>query len=405
MSTLIKTACYDKRVGRSHFFPNPSKIPGYTPVTRSQVRSPIIETSQTLISCETAMSQDKEEISYSEKTERLRVIGQFIKTVTPMIWTIVILVVIIPLLGNFLISQSLTNTGTTAVVVSTPHDFSKVNQDIKNAIQKSHITAETFASKELDKWESEVIARVDNSFLDWYFDYFTQKKMEFAVPFSFVKSALLNRFDMTEASRAVSEKLTEDFQREFANRVLVPKNAQLRFQLITQDTANLYISEVSKNVKVVQNSYNIPQVQWDKYLNDIATTISDKGNVSNLSLKVLVGGSGYLIAKPLILGVAAKVGSKVTAKVASKAAAKVATKTGGTVASQLGVSLIDPIVGIGIIIWDLWDYNHTVKVERPILREHIVEYLKDVKKSLLTNPESGIMAAIYQLESGLLKSL
>ncbi|EGK85296.1 hypothetical protein D0A34_02440 [Microcoleus vaginatus PCC 9802] len=351
------------------------------------------------------MSQDKEEISYSEKTERLRVIGQFIKTVTPMIWTIVILVVIIPLLGNFLISQSLTNTRTTAVVVSPPHDFSKVNQDIKNAIQQSHTTAETFASKELDKWETEVIARVDNSFLDWYFDYFNQKKMEFTVPFNFVKSAVLNRFDMTAASRAVSEKLTEDFQREFANRVLVPKNAQLRFQLITQDTANLYISEVSKNVKVVQNNYSIPQVQWDKYLNDIATTISDKGNVSNLSLKVLVGGSGYLVAKPLILGVAAKVGSKVTAKVASKAAAKVATKTGGTVASQLGVSLIDPIVGIGIIIWDLWDYNHTVTVERPILREHIVEYLKDVKKSLLTNPESGIMAAIYQLESGLLKSL
>ena len=351
------------------------------------------------------MNQDKKKITYSQKTERLKVIAQFIKTVTPMIWTVVILVVIIPLLGHFLISQSLTNTATTAVVVSPPHDFSKVNQDIKNAIQTAHTTAETFASKELDKWETEVIARVDNSFLDWYFDYFNQKKMEFTVPFNFVKSAVLNRFDMTAASRAVSEKLTEDFQREFANRVLLPKNAQMRFQLITQDTANLYIAEVSKNVKVVQNNYNIPQVQWEKYLNDIATTISDKGNVSNLSLKLLVGGSGYLLAKPLILGVAAKVGSKVTAKAASKAAAKVATKTGGTVASQLGVSLIDPIVGIGIIIWDLWDYNHTVTVERPILREHIVEYLKDVKKSLLTNPESGIMAAIYQLESGILKSL
>jgi hypothetical protein len=351
------------------------------------------------------MSRDSEKISYSEKTERLKVITQFIKTVTPMIWTIVIIVVIIPLLGNFLISKSLTNTATTTVVVSPPHDFSKINQDLKSAIQKANTTAETFASKELDKWETEVIARVDNSFLDWYFDYFNQKKMEFTVPFNFVKSAVLNRFDMTAASRAVSEKLTEDFQREFANRVLVPKNAQLKFQLITQDTANLYIAEVSKNVKVVQNNYNIPQVQWDKYLNDIATTISDKGNVSNLSLKVLVGGSGYLIAKPLILGVATKVGSKVTAKVASKAAAKIATKTGGTVASQLGVGLIDPIVGVGIIMWDLWDYNHTVTIERPILREHLVSYLKDVKKSLLTNPETGIMAAIYQLESGILKSL
>jgi hypothetical protein len=351
------------------------------------------------------MNQEKEKVTYSQKTERLKVIAQFIKTVTPMIWTIVILVVIIPLLGNFIISKSLTNTATTTVVVSPPHDFSKVNQDVKNAIQTARTTAETYASQELDKWETEVIARVDNNFLDWYFDYFNQKKMEFSVPFNFVKSAVLNRFDMNAASQAVSEKLTEDFQREFANRVLVPRNAQMRFQLITQDTANLYIAEVSKNVKVVQNNYNIPQAQWDKYLNDIATTISDKGNVSNLSLKVLVGGSGYLVAKPLILGMATKIGSKVTAKVASKAAAKMATKTGGTVASQLGVGLIDPIVGVGIIIWDLWDYDRTVKVERPILREHLVAYLKDVKKSLLTNPETGIMAAIYQLESGILKSL
>ncbi len=351
------------------------------------------------------MNQDKEKITYSQKTERLKVIAQFIKTVTPMIWTIVILVVIIPLLGNFIISKSLTNTATTAVVVSPPHDFTKVNQDIKKAIQTANTTAETFASKELDKWETEVIARVDNSFLDWYFDYFNQKKMEFTVPFNFVKSAVLNRFDMNAASQAVSEKLTEDFQREFANRVLLPKNAQMRFQLVTQDTANLYIAEISKNVKVVQSNYNIPQVQWDKYLNDIATTISDKGNISNLSLKALVGGGGYLLAKPLILGMAAKIGSKVTAKVATKAAAKLATKTGGTVASQLGVGLIDPIVGVGIIMWDLWDYDRTVKVERPILREHLVSYLNDFKKSLLKNPETGIMAAIYQLESGILKSL
>ena len=121
-----------------------------------------------------------------------------------------------------------------------------------------------------------------------------------------------------KSSQAVSEKLTEDFQREFANRVLPPKNAQMRFQLITQDTANLYIAEVSKNVKVVQNNYNIPQVQWDKYLNDIATTISDKGNVSNLSLKVLVGGSGYLVAKPLILGMAKKSAAKLRQKLPPK---------------------------------------------------------------------------------------
>jgi hypothetical protein len=82
-----------------------------------------------------------------------------------------------------------------------------------------------------------------------------------------------------------------------------------------------------------------------------------------------------------------------------------AAKTGGMVAGKIGAELLDPIVGIGILIWDLWDYNHTVSINRPILRASILEYLHQVKHSLLNNPTNGIMASINQLESGILKSV
>jgi hypothetical protein len=55
--------------------------------------------------------------------------------------------------------------------------------------------------------------------------------------------------------------------------------------------------------------------------------------------------------------------------------------------------------------WDIWDYNHTVKVERPILHQNLLAYLDQVKSSLLKNPESGIMAAINQLEVNILKGI
>ncbi|MGK7877910.1 MAG: hypothetical protein AB4426_32770 [Xenococcaceae cyanobacterium] len=341
--------------------------------------------------------------------------SQFIKSVTPLIWCVVILIVIIPLLGRLLIAHSVTPTTTqvtppspdSTIVIEPRPDLSKVNQAVEAAINKAHASAETFASKELDAWEEELIPRVDN-FLDWYFSYFNQKKIEFTTPLKWVSSAIAYKFNPSSPSpnQAVSEKFTEDFQGEFAKRVLIPKNAQMRLEVLTTDTINLYLSELGNNFNEVQSSYQIPQGQWDRYLNDISITINDtEGNISNLSLKVLAGGGSYLIAKPLIVKLASKVGSKVSANFAGKAAGKVAAKTGGAVTSELGVSLIDPVVGIGILIWDVWDYSHTVEVERPILRNNILDYLKNVKRSLLTNPENGVMAAIYQLESGILKSL
>ncbi len=82
-----------------------------------------------------------------------------------------------------------------------------------------------------------------------------------------------------------------------------------------------------------------------------------------------------------------------------------AAKTGGMVAGNLGAQLIDPIVAVGIIIWAFWDYKHTVKVDRPVLREAILDYLQEVKASLLQNSENGIMASMNQLEGGILQSV
>jgi len=100
-----------------------------------------------------------------------------------------------------------------------------------------------------------------------------------------------------------------------------------------------------------------------------------------------------------------KLGSKVAVSFAGKAGAKMAAKTGGVVAGKIGAELLDPIIGIGIIIWDIWDYNHTVAVEKPILRDAIYDYLKAVKYSLLENPENGIMVSINQVESGIMQSI
>lgn len=358
---------------------------------------------------------NEKKVTYAERTERIQAWSQLIKSVTPFVWVAVILIVIIPLLGRGFIANSVSgNSGRSesesnqvVVVDRTLPNLNELDRAIATAVKDTHTKAEGFASQQLDEWVDELITRVDSSFLDWYFDYFNQKKMEFSTPFVWLSSAAAHRLDSKNPppGQVVAEKFTQVFQTEFAKRVLRPKVAQLELEAIARNTINLYISDLGNNISSVQSSYKIPQGQWERYLEDIAITINDtEGNISNLSLKVLVGGSSYLLAKAMI-PIVTKIGSKVAASLAGKATAKLAAKTGSVVAGQLGAQLLDPIVGIGIIIWDVWDYKHTVKVERPVLREAILDYLKEVKASLLNNPDNGIMASINQLESGIFNSV
>lgn len=349
--------------------------------------------------------------SYNEKTERLKAWVQMIKSITPYIWLVVIFIVVIPLIGQFFISRSISqgvkypNLPKTEIVSITPLKQSNLDQALLEALQNAEITAKSSASEELGIWINELTNRVDTSFLPWYFDYFNQKKIEFTAPITWITSVVTHQIDNNNPSpsQAVAEKLTKDFQTEFAKRVLRPKVEQLKLERITKETTQIYIDELKNNLTQVQIKYAIPQIEWERYLDDISVTIADtEGNLSNLSMKLLVGGSTYFLAKAIV-PVAVKIGSKVMTKIAVKGSAKLAAKTGGAVAGELGIlPFLDPIVGVGIIIWDVWDYNHTVQVEKPILREAILDYLQEIKVSLL---DDNIMAAIHQIEDSMIKSI
>ena len=340
---------------------------------------------------------------------------RFFRAIAPMIWAIVLLLVIVPLAGRWVIGKSILPTALPdhqTISLVQPASLSTLDEDVVTAIQTARLKTRDFAKAELDDWITELHPRVDG-FLDWYFDYFTQKRLEISAPVVWAKSAAGNALGFgkqTQPGEVVNAKLTKVFQKEFTKRVLVPQTAQLRLEVITTEAAERFVADLSQELKHVQGKYRIPQGQWDRYLESIATTVSDtEGNISNLSLKTLVSGTGYVAAKPFLMVSIGKLGSKVSAKAGAKitasATAKVAAKTGTSVAAELGTSLIDPIVGVGILIWDLWDYNHQVAMDRPLLRRNLDSYLVSMEKSLLDNPETGIMAAVHQLEASVVKGI
>lgn len=354
-------------------------------------------------------------VTYSEKTNRILAWVQVIRSISPVIWAIVIFVVIIPLIGKIFLTQAFspqTNTPKSnidqTVIIQPSIDWSKVDQAIASALTTAHDQAENYASEELDLWMNELKDRVDSNFLDWYFGYFNQKQIEFKSFFVQLSSGVrsLIQPNYPNPSDKVAEVITRDFQEEFAKRVLRPQIAQLRLERLTQQTVKHYLNDFTVNLQDIPLTYRIPQADWNRYLNDIAISINDtEGNLSTLSLKVLMGGSAYLAVKPLVTPLVLKVGSKMVGKLAGKTGAKIALKTGASLTGKVAAGLLDCTVGVGILLWDIWDTYHTAAVEKPILRETLFEYLDQVKASILENPETGVMTVIDQIEHKIIQSI
>jgi hypothetical protein len=375
-----------------------------------------------------------EKSSYTEQTSRIIALSQFIKSITPLIWIVVIFIVAVKLLGGISIHdwaksdknpEPIARQPTEIIVPSI--DYSRVDSEVITAVKAARVEAEEFASKNLNSWISELNTRVDNDFLNWYFDYFTQLYLG-AKGISLDVTSLITRRLSSETSSVQEQKaeaLTEEFQREFTKRVLKPEIAQLKLERFTRETINDYVSELAVLLSGVQSKYEIPQADWERYLSGVSATVFDSsGNGQNLPLRALSRGTEYMVAVPLTKatvklggGLATKFAeagaTKATLKATSKITTKIATKSAGKVAgefslptlSTLGLELIDPLAALGILAWDVWDNYHTAQVERPKMREAIVEYLDEMKMSLLYNPKDSIMSTIYHFEEGLIDSL
>lgn len=334
-------------------------------------------------------------------------IASVLKSFAPYLWALVVIIVIIPLIGQAIIANSFNNNipkPDPEIVIEGRNqiNWDKVDVAIRDSLKLAHENTNQYANEQLQVWVDDLATRIDPSFLDWYFGYFNQKSIEYKGFFTAIKGGTLKllKFSNKDVNEQIAEEITADFQTEFAKRVLRPQIAQLQIERITNQIVRYYLDEVKNNVNNIAIKYKIPQTDWNNYLNNIAVSIYDtEGNISNTPFKVFAGAGGYVAVKPLIVKLVPTVSSKVVAKLAGKAGAKVATKTGGVLAGKIGGTFLDASVGVGIILWDVWDINHTAEIERPILKANLIDYLEEVKDSLLNNPQTGMMNIVDQIQT------
>lgn len=338
----------------------------------------------------------------------LRTLFSFIR----LLILIAVLFILLATLGEYFLSRQNTlplqprrsaPAPVTKPVQKPPIPWERVNADVRATLIQSRAAADSFAADQLDMWLDRLMLRVDHDFLPWYFDYWNQQ----AIGLKGLYQTILNTIDSTYPSAA--EKLTEEIQYQFAQRVLHPELAQLELERITRETVDVYVDHLRPELALIPARYTIPEEDWQRYLDGIAVMAAGaEGNRTvGLTMKTLTASSAagaVLLARPLKAAVG-KIGMKYSAKLAAKSAAKIAAKTGKRVASKRSSKLLGPIIGLGIIIWDALDHEQTRAENEPVLRENIHAYLREVRDHLLHDTESGVMSSIHEIENTILASL
>lgn len=335
---------------------------------------------------------------YDRKSDRIFAWSSLFRSISKFLWLIVI-IIILAALGKMFVFK--TDKGPKIPVplikpIVQPVDWNNVDKKIKQMMLEARQETEMIASKKLDAWIEQNMERVDQDFLDWYFGYWTQQKLG-------LKALLAQVWHWVDSdSPTAAEKITEEVQEEFTNRVIRPQIAQLEMERIINEIVTHYSTVLKGKLERIPVEYKINPVDWDRYIADISIMVRNvEGNRStSLSMKALVGitAGGTLVMFRALKPVLIKIGSKISAKMAASAGGKMAAKTGGKVAAKTGGKFLGTVIAIGIIIWDVWDHYETKKKAKPVLRQNIYDYFKEMKQSILHDPEFGVMTVIYQME-------
>jgi hypothetical protein len=336
--------------------------------------------------------------------------------ISKTVWLLVA-IVILAALGRYLYvaapggQPSARQARRTTVSIQPPVPWHAVGHAMVEALHTAHKVAEDVATTKIQAWAQALEQRLDDDFLTWYFGYFQQQWLGLKAIGYWTAERLL------PAQPTMAEQLTADIQEAFARRVLRPEIAQMQLERIAHETITEYVRALQHNIAPIPEQYNIPQADWDGYLSTIATLVArSEGNREiPLSLKlftsgIVVGGIASAatlteLLQPLYARIGAKISTTIAAEGAGQAAATVAARTGAKVGVRAGGRLLGVIIGIGVLAWDIWDHQHTERMERPILRENLIDYLAELQHALLHDPETGIMTMIEAVEQTMVASL
>lgn len=327
---------------------------------------------------------------------------RFLSAVTRFLWIIVV-VVLLALVGRWLFFSDAKGVDERPRIQTKPVvenvDWARVDAEVAEVLRNGRTAAEEFAQQRVDQWIAANMERVDEEFLPWYFNYWTQQELG-------LKSLLYQVVHWVDSGTpTVAERITQRVQEEFAARVLRPQVAQMELERLVKDTVALYSETVRSGLDVVAGRYDIHPAEWDRYIKDVAVMVrhAESGRSVSLSLKAMtaVAAGGAVVLYRLLRPAISRLTARLSARMAGRAATKMASKTGAQAAARVGGRFAGALIAVGVIIWDVWDHYNTKKQAQPVLRKNIADYFAELKQALLNDPEFGVVSVIAGLEQKL----
>ena len=335
-----------------------------------------------------------------------------------ILWIFVILFFIISHLGALTIARSLSTPQelptpqehseiifdeprARLISVSQPLDRSniernkiQINTELLNTLDYAYRKAEFRATKELDNYIDRLMFRVDDDFLNWYFNWFNKKWRE--------DSALITWI----LGKDVKESQGKTFIQEFSKRVVSKTEAEQTIQQIVDDAAETYVSVLKYKLERIGFKYNIPETQWNGYLDNITFNIPGTGN-ANLAEITVVG--VYPLVKAIAIPSLTKISILGAEKITAIAGAKYAAKLGIEAASETAIGTLakvaNPLVLVGFVFWEVSDYQATLGEQKPALHDSIFETFKEIEDDILYDRSSGIMTTLHYIENSIRNSI
>ena len=194
---------------------------------------------------------------------------------------------IIPVSGQIATvnAETINNQVVTQQQLQSSNNWNEIDPFLAKAVTNVYNTTEDYAIAELNNWENELLKKVDDKFLNWYFSYGNQKLMEFGVPFAWAAFKLdsvlkvLRKEDEKDlnAEEIIKNRMIEDFNHKFQELVLNDE-AEKNLKRIVENIGRNYTSALGIKFAQIKNYYKIDSYDWEKHLNRISQQIYDTGN-------------------------------------------------------------------------------------------------------------------------------
>ena len=308
-----------------------------------------------------------------------------------LITIIAVFILIINRFTSIRHSQSF-KTLTSKIKINIPSqtDWRHVDEKVIYAVQKAHQRADIYAAKALSEWQESLMMRVDKEFIPWYFSYINQTKLQMLYAYYWSMDKIIG------GNPSAGEQISLRIQDAFSSKVLRPEISEMELQNIAQQTVNIFVKSLHEDLRNIKESYSISDTDWNDYLKSIsslAAKVEAQRSVPIL-LKATTAASAFTTIKLTVPAI-----SLITKKLAPKAVTT-ATGSAGKFASFAGKGL-GTYIAIGFIAWDIIDHLHTKKVNAPILRNTIADYLKQVEIQL----KQKIMFTVTEIENDLVTTI